>query len=137
MGMVGKNRPLLACLFRFDRQNEDDLSVCFSGVPMPSFLDAISAAKSLVPGLPDPSSLLASFASAFSQGNQALKLHLSADAGIPEGTLLPHHLTGHQGINEGLRLELQVLSNNASLELKNLLGIAVLLSVVTDSRTPS
>jgi type VI secretion system secreted protein VgrG len=96
-------------------------------------MDALSAAKGLASGLADPSSLLASFASAFSQGSQALKLHCSSDAGIPAGTLLPHRLTGHQGINQGLHLELEVVSNDASLELKTLLGVAVQVSIVTDA----
>ena len=102
--------------------------------------DALGAAKGLgsglVPTLPDPSTLLASFASAFDQHTRLLKLHFAAEAGIAEGTLLPHRLTGREGVNEGLHYELVALSTEAGLELKTLLGAAVLLEIQSDDGDP-
>ncbi len=99
---------------------------------MSLFDDAFGAAKNFASGQADLSSLLSSFASAFQQNTRLLKLHFAADTSIVENTLLPRRLTGHEGINQGLRYELEVLCNDAFLELKTLIGVPVQVSILTD-----
>lgn len=100
---------------------------------MSLLVGALDAARGLVPTLPDPSSLLSSFASAFDPQTRLLKLSVASSAGIPAGTLLPHRLSGHEAINQGFRFELEGLSNNAHLELKTLLGVGIQVSLLTDA----
>jgi type VI secretion system secreted protein VgrG len=83
-------------------------------------------------GFGDLSSLLPSYASAFTQTTRLLKLHLAAGSGIPDDALLPHRLTGHEAVNEGFRYELEVLSNNAAIELKSLLGVPAQITILAD-----
>jgi type VI secretion system secreted protein VgrG len=86
-----------------------------------------------LPRLNDPSSLLDSFAAAYHQSNRLLKVHLSADSVIPENLLLPHRLTGHEGINQGFRYELECLSSNTYFELKSFLGIPIEVAIFIDT----
>jgi len=99
---------------------------------MSLFDDVQSMAGNMASRLPDPSSLLASFAQAFQQSSRLLRLHFAAGAGIPENTLLPHRLTGFETVNGGLRYELVALSSDADIELKTLLGVPVQIEVLTD-----
>ena len=61
-----------------------------------------------------------------------LELHFSADSGIAGNTLLPHRLTGHEGINEGFRFELESLATDATIELKSMLGVGVEVGIKSD-----
>ena len=83
--------------------------------------------------LPILADSLSAFASAFTQNQRILKLRFSPNAGIPEDTLLPWKLSGSEAINEGYRFELTCLSANAHLELKDLIGQPVEVSILTDS----
>lgn len=83
--------------------------------------------------LPILADSLSAFASAFTQNQRILKLRFSPNAGIPEDTLLPWKLSGSEAINEGYRFELTCLSASAHLELKDLIGQPVEVSILTDS----
>ena len=81
----------------------------------------------------DPSTLLSAFASAFSQSNRLLKLSFAPGSGISEDVFLPWQLSGHEAINEGFHYELVCLSANAYLPLKELIGHAIEVSILTDT----
>ena len=83
--------------------------------------------------LPILADALSAFASAFMQNDRILKLRFSPGAGIPENTLLPWKLTGSEAINVGYRYELTCLSASAHLELKDLTGQPVEISILTDN----
>ncbi len=78
-------------------------------------------------------SMLDSFASAFEQTTRLLKVNLASSSGIQENTLLPHRLTGIDAINQGFRYELEVLSSDTFIELKDLLGVPIEILVLTDA----
>lgn len=77
--------------------------------------------------------LLASFAQAFAQDNRILTLRFSAKSGIPDNTLLPHRLTGSEGVCEDMRYEVECLSNSAYLELKQFICQPVELTIETEN----
>ncbi|MDR3410660.1 MAG: phage late control D family protein, partial [Formivibrio sp.] len=66
-------------------------------------------------------SLLRQFASAFTQSNRLLTVQF-ADAGFKPDQLLPHILRGGNAVSALYRYELDCLSSNAFLELKDLIG---------------
>lgn len=80
-----------------------------------------------------PASLLASFAQAFKQAHRLLALRFSAHSGIPDNTLLPHRLTGSEGVCEDMRYEIECLSNSAYLELKDFICKPVELAIETEN----
>ncbi|WP_083370108.1 type VI secretion system Vgr family protein [Chromobacterium sphagni] len=69
----------------------------------------------------DISSLLASFASAFSQDHRLLTLGLG-DGHIAAEQLLPQSLDGEEGVSKPYRFTLTCLSPDGAIELKTLLG---------------
>ncbi|WP_035055120.1 type VI secretion system Vgr family protein [Andreprevotia chitinilytica] len=75
--------------------------------------------------------LLASFATAFSQANRLLELHFSDGSGPAADTLLPHVLTGSGQLSSCYRYTLQCLSSDVSLELKTLLGLGVEVGILS------
>ena len=83
--------------------------------------------------LPILADALSAFASAFLQNERMLKLRFSPTAGIPDNTLLPWKLTGNEAVNEGYHYELTCLCASAHLELKDLIGQPVEVSILTDS----
>lgn len=82
---------------------------------------------------PAPADILAAYADAFVQSNRLLKLRFSPTSGIAEDSLLAWQLKGREGINRGYRYELTCLSADAFLALKQLLGQALEISLLTDS----
>ncbi|MDW5417819.1 type VI secretion system tip protein TssI/VgrG [Iodobacter sp. CM08] len=73
--------------------------------------------------------LLASFAAAFNQENRLITLQLGDGAAWGE-QLLPQRVTGSEGINQAYCYQLECLSPDSHLELKSLLGLPVVLSVI-------
>ncbi|MDR3413625.1 MAG: type VI secretion system Vgr family protein [Formivibrio sp.] len=73
--------------------------------------------------------LLNAFASAFTQSNRLLTLQIGGDGFEPEA-LLPHILRGTHSISSLYRYELDCLSSNAYLELKDLLGLPVQVGIL-------
>ncbi|BBF86250.1 putative Vgr-related protein [Aquitalea magnusonii] len=71
----------------------------------------------------DFSSLLASFAAAFSQHQRLLTLQLDGGQ-IAAEQLLPHTLDGSEGVSQAYRYQLTCLSPDGTIELKSLLGVA-------------
>ncbi|BBF84548.1 putative Vgr-related protein [Aquitalea magnusonii] len=71
----------------------------------------------------DFSSLLASFAAAFSQHQRLLTLQLDGGQ-IAAEQLLPHTLDGSEGVSQAYRYQLSCLSPDGTIELKSLLGVA-------------
>jgi len=94
---------------------------------------AASALPGQLPELPALTAQLSAFASAFLQTTRLLKLTFAADSGVPANLLLPHRLTGREAINEGFRYELEVVSSDAALELKTLLGLPVAVAILADA----
>lgn len=77
-----------------------------------------------------PAGLLHAFASAFTQENRLLRLQLGS--GIEAATrLLPQTLRGHHCLSAPYRYELDCLTDNALLELKDLLGLPVQIGILT------
>ena len=74
--------------------------------------------------------LAASGAALFAQNARLLTLHFAEDSGFPEDTLLPHRLTGHEGLSKSFRYELSCFSADAHLELKELLGQGIEVSLL-------
>ena len=66
--------------------------------------------------------LAASGVSLFGQGSRLLKLRFPESTGLGSETLLPHRLTGEEGLSTGYRYVLDCLSADTHLELKGLLG---------------
>ena len=66
--------------------------------------------------------LAASGVSLFGQGSRLLKLRFAESSGFDSETLLPHRLTGEEGLSVGYRYVLECLSADTHLELKSLLG---------------
>ncbi|BBF87228.1 putative Vgr-related protein [Aquitalea magnusonii] len=77
----------------------------------------------------DFSSLLASFAAAFSQHQRLLTLQLDGGQ-IAAEQLLPHTLDGSEGVSQAYRYQLSCLSPDGNIELKSLLGVAARLGVL-------
>ncbi|MBA4706850.1 type VI secretion system Vgr family protein [Aquitalea aquatica] len=77
----------------------------------------------------DFSTLLASFAAAFSQHQRLLTLQLDGGQ-IAAEQLLPHTLDGSEGVSEAYRYQLSCLSPDGTIELKSLLGVAARLGVL-------
>ncbi|MGE5386157.1 MAG: type VI secretion system Vgr family protein, partial [Betaproteobacteria bacterium] len=69
--------------------------------------------------------LLASGISLFTQGQRLLKLRFASSSVVGEGVLLPHVLKGSEGLSSCYRYELDCLSADGFIELKDLLGQAV------------
>mgnify|MGYP001355599754 CR=1 FL=1 len=66
--------------------------------------------------------LVASGVSLFNQDARLLELRFPADSGFSEAVLLPHRLSGEEGLSRNYRYELDCLSPDAHLELKELIG---------------
>ena len=77
--------------------------------------------------------LRASFAQAFAQDQRLLTLRFSAKSGIARNTLLPHRLTGAEGVCEDMRYEVECLSDNAYLQLKDFICQPVELTIETEN----
>ncbi|SMF12753.1 type VI secretion system Vgr family protein [Pseudogulbenkiania subflava] len=76
----------------------------------------------------DLSSLLASFAAAFTQDQRLLTLQLG-DGGRWGETLLPLAVNGDEAVSDSYRYRVECLSPDAGLELKSLLGVPVRLGI--------
>ena len=74
--------------------------------------------------------LAASGAALFAQNARLLTLRFAEDSGFPEDTLLPHRLTGREGLSKSFRYELSCLCADAHLELKELLGQGIEVSLL-------
>ena len=73
--------------------------------------------------LPENSNFLRdSGVSLFGQGSRLLKLRFPESSSLGSETLLPHRLTGEEGLSTGYRYVLDCLSPDIHLELKGLLG---------------
>ncbi len=68
------------------------------------------------------SDLVAAGVSLFGQGARLLKLRFPESSGLGEESLLPHRLSGEEGLSENYRYTLDCLSADTHLELKRLLG---------------
>jgi uncharacterized protein involved in type VI secretion and phage assembly len=68
------------------------------------------------------SSLLSSFGEAFTQNARLIRLRFADDSGIAPDLLLPHRLSGVEAISSCYRYELECLSVDMHIELKDLLG---------------
>jgi type VI secretion system secreted protein VgrG len=80
---------------------------------------------------PNPiDALLASFASAFTQESRLLRLQLPHDCGLPADALLPHRLEGSEYLSRCYRYDLDCLSTDAYIELKQLLGLPVAVDIL-------
>jgi type VI secretion system secreted protein VgrG len=82
----------------------------------------------------DLGSLLADFASAFQQHNRLLSLHF-AGFGPAADTLLPFKLSGAEQLSHCYRYQLDCLAIDAALELKTLLGLPALITLLTGDGT--
>ncbi len=78
----------------------------------------------------NPSSLLASFASAFSQNQRLITLSLDGGARISAEQLLPHHLEWDEAISGFYRGRLVCISPDIHIPLKSLLGLAVRVGIL-------
>ncbi|TDR82728.1 type VI secretion system Vgr family protein [Paludibacterium purpuratum] len=76
----------------------------------------------------DVSSLLAAFASAFTQDRRLLSLQLGDD-GQWDGRLLPQSVDGEEAVSDNYRYSVDCLSPDANLALKNLLGLSARLAI--------
>jgi len=76
----------------------------------------------------DLSSLLASFASAFDQNNRLLSLDIGTDQHW-DGVLLPQQVEGSEAVSDSYRYLVDCLSPDATLELKQLLGLPARLAI--------
>ncbi|AZN37888.1 type VI secretion system Vgr family protein [Iodobacter ciconiae] len=76
----------------------------------------------------NPQDLLASFAAAFGQSNRLISLQLGDGAAWGE-QLLPQTISGKEGLNQAYCYQIDCLSPDGVIELKSLLGLAVVLSV--------
>ena len=76
-----------------------------------------------LPSLDSPlSSLLSSFGSVFSQNARLLRLRFANDSTIAPDLLLPQRLSGTEALSACYRYELECLSADMHIELKDLLG---------------
>ena len=66
--------------------------------------------------------LRAGGASLFGQGLRLLKLRFPESSRIAEEALLPHRVSGEEGLSRNYRYVLECLSPDSHLELKTLLG---------------
>lgn len=69
---------------------------------------------------------------AFDQSNRLLTLSFAPGAGVDDGILLPHELSGNEALCEGFTYTLTCLSADAFLELKQFIGVPAQLAVLTD-----
>ena len=76
----------------------------------------------------DLRSLLASFASAFDQNNRLLSLDIGTDQHW-DGVLLPQQVEGSEAVSDSYRYLVDCLSPDATLELKQLLGLPARLAI--------
>ncbi|TJZ61641.1 type VI secretion system tip protein VgrG, partial [Chitiniphilus eburneus] len=74
--------------------------------------------------------MLASFASAFTQDQRLLTLHLG-DGASDGAQLLPQSVTGDEALSQPYRYQLECLSPDVGLPLKSLLGLPVQLGILT------
>ncbi|WP_176058496.1 type VI secretion system Vgr family protein [Paraburkholderia sp. BCC1876] len=63
--------------------------------------------------------------SSFTQSQRQLQVSFSPDAGLPTNAMLPHQLTGNEGICAPLDYTLSCLSTDTRLPLKTLIGVPV------------
>lgn len=68
---------------------------------------------------------LSDFASLFTQSARILTLRFGSGSGIDGNALLPHRLKGEEALSECYRFDLECLSPDAHLELKDVLGLPV------------
>ncbi len=80
--------------------------------------------------LESPEALLRAFASAFTQHTRLLTLVFGGEGWRPD-MLLPHELNGQAALSALYRYELDCLSADAHLELKDLLGLPVQVGLLT------
>ena len=76
----------------------------------------------------DINNLLASFASAFDQNNRLLSLDIGTDQHW-DGVLLPQQVEGSEAVSDSYRYLVDCLSPDATLELKQLLGLPARLAI--------
>ena len=86
----------------------------------------------------DPSTLLSAFASAFNQEHRALKLTQAPGSGFADDLLLPLYLKSHEALSEPGQHTIIVLSADASIEVKHLVGKPLGISILNpdDSYRP-
>jgi type VI secretion system secreted protein VgrG len=87
---------------------------------MPLDLPSFDSLSSPLPS--SLSSLLSSFGEAFTQNARLIRLRFADDSGIAPGLLLPHRLSGVEALSSCYRYELECLSADMHIELKDLLG---------------
>ncbi|TDR72068.1 type VI secretion system Vgr family protein [Paludibacterium purpuratum] len=83
----------------------------------------------------DFSSLLAAFASAFTQDQRLLSLQLGDDQQW-DGVLLPQSVEGSEAVSDSYRYTVDCLSANGNLPLKNLLGLSARLAIQDQNGEP-
>jgi type VI secretion system secreted protein VgrG len=76
------------------------------------------------------SSLLSSFGAAFSQHARLIRLRFADDSGLAPDLLLPNRLSGTEALSSCYRYDLECLSADAHIELKDLLGQPVEISLL-------
>ena len=76
------------------------------------------------------SDLAAAGVSLFGQGSRLLKLRFPESSGLGSETLLPHRLSGEEGLSVSYRYVLDCLSADTHLELKSLLGQSAEISLL-------
>ena len=70
--------------------------------------------------------------SVIAQDTRLIELHLSADSGVPDSKLRVHRISGCEAINEAFRFEAEVFSADPFIELKDLEGIPIQITLLTD-----
>ena len=74
--------------------------------------------------------LAASGVALFAQNARLLTLRFAEGSGFPDDTLLPHRLSGSEGLSKSFHYDLSCLSADAHLELKDLLGQGIEVSLL-------
>jgi type VI secretion system secreted protein VgrG len=95
-------------------------------------LNPLDRLGTVLPDLPFPAleSMLADFASAFTQENRLVNLQIG-DGAIYSGRLLPQSVEGREALSESYRYEVTCLSPDAFIPLNGLLGQGVQIDILT------
>ena len=104
--------------------------------PLDSASSAVHGLPSRLPGFPSaPVDLAALLEGVLAQNTRLLELHFAADSGIADNQLLVHRISGFEGVNEGFRYEVECLSSDAFLALKDLEGVPAQVTILTAAGT--
>ena len=104
--------------------------------PLDSASSAVHGLPSRLPGFPSaPVDLAALLEGVLTQNTRLLELHFAADSGIADNQLLVHRISGFEGVNEGVRYEVECLSSDAFLALKDLEGVPAQVTILTAAGT--